>query len=204
MTLADRSAIDLCPALRPASRPALPWPYAALLAVEVCVLASLAASSLGRPPMSHLAGWLGVGSMLTALPYSLRRRVRALGRWGALPGWLDFHVFAGLQGYLLVAYHSAGAPLSTSLAAMSFLVVTLIVVSGLAGRYGVPRLAVAREQHAQASAATPQDERLARRLGHLEVAERWLSRWGLLHRPASLLLLALTTLHVLAHYAYAA
>jgi hypothetical protein len=45
---------------------------------------------------------------------------------------------------------------------------------------------------------------LASQISGLEVAERWMSRWSLLHRPLAVLLLGITTLHVLAHFAYAA
>jgi hypothetical protein len=44
---------------------------------------------------------------------------------------------------------------------------------------------------------------LASRISGLEVAERWFARWTLLHRPLSILLVGITTLHVLAHFAYA-
>jgi hypothetical protein len=44
---------------------------------------------------------------------------------------------------------------------------------------------------------------LASRISGLEVADRWFSRWTLLHRPLSVLLVGITTLHVLAHFAYA-
>jgi hypothetical protein len=44
---------------------------------------------------------------------------------------------------------------------------------------------------------------LASRISALELAERWLSHWILLHRPLAILLLGVTTLHVLAHFAYA-
>lgn len=45
---------------------------------------------------------------------------------------------------------------------------------------------------------------LSLRQSALEVIERWLAGWTLLHRPLAFLLLAVTTLHVLAHFAYAA
>lgn len=44
---------------------------------------------------------------------------------------------------------------------------------------------------------------LASSISALEVAERWFSRWSLFHRPVAFLLAGITTLHVLAHFAYA-
>lgn len=45
---------------------------------------------------------------------------------------------------------------------------------------------------------------LATRIAVLEIAERYFARWTVLHRPLALVLLATTTLHVLAHFVYAA
>ncbi len=44
---------------------------------------------------------------------------------------------------------------------------------------------------------------IASSISALEVADRWFSRWSLLHRPLSMVLLGITALHVLAHFAYA-
>jgi hypothetical protein len=171
-------------------RTALPWPYLAILLGEIAVLGHLVASSAGKPPLTYQMGWLGCGSMLVMQVYSIRRRVRALGRLGPLRAWLDLHVFLGLQGFVLVAYHSVGMSPHASLAAINFSLVAIVVGTGVVGRYFyglIPR---------------------ARRAGHgslaLDLAERACSRWIVLHRPLSLLLLAVTTLHVLAHFAYAA
>jgi hypothetical protein len=56
---------------------------------------------------------------------------------------------------------------------------------------------------AERSSTTRRSILLASRISALEVAERWFSRWTLFHRPLAFLLLGITTLHVLAHYAYA-
>jgi hypothetical protein len=44
---------------------------------------------------------------------------------------------------------------------------------------------------------------LASWISTLEVADRWFSRWTILHRPLAILLFGITTTHVLAHFAYA-
>ena len=69
--------------------------------------------------------------MLVMQLYSLRRRVRALREIGTLRGWLDAHIFLGLQGFVLVAYHSIGVSPSASLAALNFGLVTIVVTTGL-------------------------------------------------------------------------
>ena|SRR5438477_1740601 len=231
----------------PEERSVLPRPYIAILLVEISVLGGLAAASHGRPPLTYQMGWLGCGSMLVMQLYSVRRRVRALRRLGALRSWLDAHIFLGLQGFVLVAYHSIGASPSASLAAINFALVAIVVAAGVVGRYLYSLLPRARASDARAYAAlgrwaplpecrglceligldlerrrrlralrrdrslAPDRARalrrsiaLASRIAVLEVAERWFSRWTLLHRPLALLLLATTTLHILAHFAYAA
>jgi hypothetical protein len=134
-------------------------------------------------------GWAGIGSMLAMPVYSLRRRIRALQALGSLRAWLDLHVFLGLQGFVLVTYHAAGMSPHASVAVIDLALIAIIVVSGAVGRY-VYRL-------------VPRARTRARRSMALEVAERTLARWPVLHRPLTVLVLALTTLHVLAHFAYA-
>jgi hypothetical protein len=235
--------------LDPEDRPALAWPYATILLAEIAILGVLAAAHHARPPLTYQLGWAGTASMLAMQLYSVRRRVRALRHLGSLRAWLDLHVFLGLQGFVMVAYHSIGASPSASLAAINFALVATVVATGVIGRYLYSLLPRARHSDARAYAAlgaggrttaipachglrdlvardldrrrqlralrrdpdrTPRrvrDEQLAlalaSRIAALEVAERWFSRWTLLHRPLAVVLLATTVLHVLAHFAYA-
>jgi hypothetical protein len=186
-------------------RPALPWPCVAILLAEVVVLGGLVAASRARPPLTYEAGWLGAGSMLVMQLYSVRRRVRALRHLGGLRGWLDAHVFLGLQGFVLTAYHSVGVSPSANLAAINFALVAAVVLTGLVGRYlyGLLPRARAADLAAYAALGGGRSRALAFRISALDVAERWFSRWTLLHRPLALVLLATTALHVLAHFAYA-
>jgi len=236
-------------------RSVLPLPYVAILFAEAAVLGGLVAVSRGRPPMTYPVGWLGCGSMLVMQLYSVRRRVRALRELGSLRAWLDAHIFLGLQGFVLVAYHSVGVSPRASLAAVNFALVATVVTTGVIGRYLYSLIPRARAGDALAYAelgatalrgmappaalrrecrgladlvgldlarrrllrrvlrdptVTPQRARAARRsillasrISALELAERWFSRWTLLHRPLAILLLGITTLHVLAHFAYA-
>jgi hypothetical protein len=217
-------------------RPALAWPYVAILVAQTCVLAGLAVTARARPPWSYELGWAGCASMLV-MP---------------LRAWLDLHVFLGLQGFVLVAYHSVGVSPSASLAAINFALVSTVVVTGVIGRYLYSLIARTRASDVRAYAeldprllrrvarsrecrglvdliALDLDRRrrlrrllrdpavtapralilrrsiaLAFRISALEVADRWFSRWTLLHRPLAVLLLAITALHVLAHFAYVA
>jgi hypothetical protein len=173
-------------------RAALPWPYIAILLGEIFVLGRLVAASHGRPPMTYEMGWTGGGSMLVMQLYSIRRRIRALRDLGSLRAWLDLHVFLGFQGFVLVAYHSVGLSPRPSLAAINFALVALVVATGVFGRY-LYRL-IPRARHAVTGAAGR---------SALELADQVCARWIVLHRPVAVLLLAITALHVLAHFAYA-
>jgi len=235
-------------------RPALPLPYLTVLVGELAVLGALVAIFREHPPFSYELGWAGTGSMIAMQLYSVRRRVRILRNLGSLRAWLDAHIFLGFQGYVLVAYHSVGISVSPSLAAANFALVTLIVATGVLGRYlygFLPRARAGRAiAYAELAAAlgpralpeavrrhcrglldlvaldlqrrralrrlardpgvTPAEARTARlsialasRISALEVAERWFARWTLLHRPLALVVLGITILHVLAHFAYA-
>lgn len=181
----------------------LPWPCIAILGAEVVVLGGLVAASRARPPLTYEAGWLGAGSMLVMQLYSVRRRLRALRHLGSLRGWLDAHVFFGLQGFALTAYHSIGVSPSANLAAINFALVGVVVLTGVVGRYLYGLLPRARAADLAAYAARPHSIALAVRISALDVAERWFARWTLLHRPLAVVLLATTALHVLAHFAYA-
>lgn len=170
------------------------------------MLGALVAASCARPPLTYEAGWLGAGSMLVMQLYSVRRRLRALRHFGSLRGWLDAHVFLGLQGFVLTAYHSVGVSPSARLAALNFALVGVVVLTGMIGRYLYGLLPRARAADLAAYAALGGRSRaigLAVRISALDIAERWFARWTLLHRPLAVVLLATTALHVLAHFAYA-
>lgn len=89
------------------------------------------------------AGFLGhgygiVGTTLVAanLLYLIRRRLaNVLPAWvGSMPAWLNAHVFTGLVGSLLIAFHSA-FQLRTPIASVTSASLGIVVVTGLVGLY---------------------------------------------------------------------
>ncbi len=70
--------------------------------------------------------------MVVMLAYSLRKRVRWF-RWGSLRSWLNFHMFLGIYGPLLVILHSTFRV--HGLVALSFWSMVVVAVSGFVGRY---------------------------------------------------------------------
>lgn len=152
-----------------------PLYYSALLVGEAAVAGTVIAVFGTRPPFTYELGWAAVVSFVAMQLYSLRRRVPALRDLGSLDAWLDAHIFFGLQGFVFVSYHCVGLTAGLELAVINAGVVVALVITGIVGRY--------LWRHVSRSPAH--------------------AIWSLLHRPLSFVLLALTILHVLAHFAYA-
>jgi hypothetical protein len=111
--------------------------YLITLAIETTALTVLFAAS--REHREVLAaepiGWFGLASMTAMQLYSVRRRVRALRRWGSLRGWLDWHIFMGIQGGLCITYHAARGTTWWSAAGTGLVLMWIVLLSGLFGRY---------------------------------------------------------------------
>jgi hypothetical protein len=83
--------------------------------------------------LGHLYGVIGSSLMVIMLVYSLRKRVPFLKRLGKLRDWLDFHIFCGIIGPLLVILHSSFKV--QGLVALSFWSMIAVALSGVLGRY---------------------------------------------------------------------
>ena len=84
-------------------------------------------------PFGHLLGVVGTLMVLVPLVYTLRKRVRWLKRAGTLPGWLEFHIFCGIVGPVLVTFHTSFK--FNGLVSVSFWSMVAVVASGFVGRY---------------------------------------------------------------------
>ena len=78
-------------------------------------------------------GIVGSSMMVLMLVYTMRKRIPPLRRLGSLSGWLDFHIFCGIIGPLLVVLHSSFKV--GGLVALSFWSMVLVALSGFIGRY---------------------------------------------------------------------
>lgn len=81
----------------------------------------------------HLLGIVGSSLMVVMLVYSVRKRTKALRGAGKLRDWLDFHIFCGVIGPLLVVLHSSFKV--HGLVALSFWSMVVVALSGVLGRY---------------------------------------------------------------------
>jgi hypothetical protein len=84
--------------------------------------------------LGYALGILGAAAMLLLLLYPLRKRVRALHRWGATRHWFRAHMLLGVIGPTLVLFHAnfRTEALNSTLAVVSML---LVATSGFVGRY---------------------------------------------------------------------
>lgn len=88
----------------------------------------------------HPAGTVGLalgisGAVLMLLmqAYSVRKRVKKLNRFGSLPRWLEFHIFCGVVGPLLITFHTSFK--FNGIVSVAYWSMLLVVASGFVGRY---------------------------------------------------------------------
>jgi hypothetical protein len=97
--------------------------------------------------VGHKLGVVGSSMMVLMLLYSVRKRVGALRRLGALGRWLDVHIFLGIFGPLLVVLHSTFKV--QGLVALSFWSMVIVASSGVLGRFlymQIPRTRAGEER----------------------------------------------------------
>lgn len=124
-------------------RRVLPMIYALILVTETIALAWRWATDPPAPTSAFSVnlGWVGLGSMIVMLIYSVARRSRALREVARLSAWLHFHIFLGVQGMVCVTFHSLHlftrdyAVNLLNPAVLNFLAVAVVFFSGLFGRY---------------------------------------------------------------------
>lgn len=78
-------------------------------------------------------GFIGAAMMILMLTYSLRKRTRMLGKLFTLRRWLDFHIFLGIFGPLLIVLHTSFKV--QGLVAVAFWSMVAVALSGYLGRY---------------------------------------------------------------------
>lgn len=124
-------------------RRVLPSIYAVIVAVSIATLAWRWATDPWAPTSAFSVnlGWIGLGSMVVMLIYSVARRSRALRGMARLSAWLHFHIFLGVQGMVCVVFHSMHlftrdyAVNLLNPAVLNFAAVAIVFASGIFGRY---------------------------------------------------------------------
>ncbi|MEZ4655062.1 MAG: hypothetical protein R3E12_16090 [Candidatus Eisenbacteria bacterium] len=78
-------------------------------------------------------GVVGTAMMLALLLYSVRKRSRKLVATGPVRKWLNFHIYLGIMGPLLITLHTSFRV--TGLVALSYWSMVAVALSGAFGRY---------------------------------------------------------------------
>ncbi|HEY0143966.1 MAG TPA: hypothetical protein VGF48_23975 [Thermoanaerobaculia bacterium] len=159
-------------------------------------------------------GMIGAGLMTVMLLYSVRKRVRPLRKAGPLSIWLDFHIFCGVIGPLLVILHSSFKV--QGLVAVSFWSMIAVALSGVLGRYlylQIPRtragdertladvqeeLRALDESPDGTSAAALQKRKawLQRRIARWHRTQELFHYWHVFHKPFAILMYLFLIVHI--------
>lgn len=78
-------------------------------------------------------GIAGAIALTCTLPYAVRKRSRALARFGSLPRWLEVHIFFGIVGPVLVTLHTSFK--FNGVIAVGYWLMAAVWTSGFVGRY---------------------------------------------------------------------
>lgn len=94
---------------------------------------SLKISTAPGRTVSLWLGWIGLSAMIVMNLYSMRKRFGFMQNWGKLSDWLNFHIFCGLLGPMLIIFHCDFKV--RGLVAISFWSMVVSFTSGIIGRY---------------------------------------------------------------------
>jgi len=95
---------------------------------------------------SHGFGIVGSTMMIMLLTSSIRKRTSLLGNMGFMKNWLNFHIFLGIIGPMLIILHSTLK--LNGLVSVSFWSMIAVASSGVLGRYlylQIPRTILGNE-----------------------------------------------------------
>jgi len=82
----------------------------------------------------HGVGMAATAVMMSNFLYAVRKRVRGLTGFGAIKGWLDFHVFVGVMSPLVIAFHAAFQS-NNFMASATATSLVVVILTGLVGRF---------------------------------------------------------------------
>jgi hypothetical protein len=89
--------------------------------------------------LGYALGIVGTSCMALLLLYSVRKRVRAIGSWGALRHWFGIHMVLGLLGPVAILFH-ANFRLGSLNSSVALACMILVSASGIVGRLIYPKI----------------------------------------------------------------
>lgn len=84
-------------------------------------------------PVGNLLGISGVGLMIVMHLYTLRKKASWMSRLGSISNWLEFHIFCGVLGPVLITLHTSFK--FNGLISVAYWSMVVVVLSGFVGRY---------------------------------------------------------------------
>ncbi|MCK5377203.1 MAG: hypothetical protein KAJ97_08990 [Acidobacteria bacterium] len=96
--------------------------------------------------VGNLLGVVGLSLMVVMHLYTLRKRARWMDRMGSLTLWLEFHIFCGVLGPVLITLHTSFK--FNGLVSVAYWSMLVVMLSGFVGRYlyvRIPRSIRGRE-----------------------------------------------------------
>lgn len=84
-------------------------------------------------PVGNLLGITGLSLMVVMHSYTLRKHLPFMRRWGSLTTWLEFHIFCGFFGPVLITLHTSFK--FNGLISVAYWSMVAVVISGFVGRY---------------------------------------------------------------------
>ena len=83
--------------------------------------------------VGNLLGIAGVALMTVMHTYTMRKRFRWMSRLGSITAWLEFHIFCGVLGPVLITLHTSFK--FNGLISVAYWSMVAVVLSGFVGRY---------------------------------------------------------------------
>ncbi len=144
--------------------------------------------------LGHSIGILGSFFILIIFLYPIRKYFIPV---GAMKEWMDWHMFFGITGPLLIVIHGA-FHFHALVAAAAAIVMLISMTSGIAGRYfyiDARKALQAKENELKASGMAPNqiEEVLIKDATSVEM----LGKWRLVHYPIAATFLALMIYHII-------
>ncbi|HEY7160426.1 MAG TPA: hypothetical protein VH815_04170 [Acidobacteriota bacterium] len=100
--------------------------------------------------IGHKLGIAGSGMLVLLLIYSVRKRSKWMKNRGRLNLWLQFHIFLGVAGPILITFHSAFK--LRGIVGISYWSMVIVALSGMVGRYlyaQIPRAISGKEKQSE-------------------------------------------------------
>jgi hypothetical protein len=84
-------------------------------------------------PVGLSLGIAGLLAVLSTLPYAVRKRWRPLAGRGTVKGWLEFHIFFGIVGPIVITFHTSFK--FNGIVSAAYWLMMTVWASGFVGRY---------------------------------------------------------------------